>query len=472
MAERDIALMAHLLRRAGFGATRDELETYVAKGYEETVEELLYPERKPVWEEDIYLRNFPDLQDRTAAEPCQVFWAYRMIATQRPLEEKIALFWHGIMCSGGGKADSTLQVTHQVEMFRRHGLGSFRELLMQLSTDPAMLYYLDNTESHKTAVNENYGRELLELFSMGAGMDGKLNYTEEDVKACSRAFTGWSVENSFPLFPHSPTQWSFLYDPGDHDDSEKTFLGETGRWNGADIIDLIVRQPATARFISRHLYTFFVGDEPQVPNWTDTQPQDMEAIEILEKTFVESDYDIREVLRVLFNSDFFKNAQFKKIKSPAEVVIGTMRLVGDYTAPKRDLMDIVWEMVYMGQELLNPPTVEGWHTGRGWIDTGTLVVRTNFVADQLGKTDLPGVQAMLDWLMHRNDAGTPEGFVDACLDLLGPLEVTESTRSAFVARAREGGPLNQDTEEDQRAFRKRAVEMLQLISASAEYQYA
>ncbi len=471
MAESDIALMAHLMRRAGFGATRDELEAYVSKGYEETVEELLHPERLPDWEEDIYLRDFPDLQDRTADMPNEIYWTYRMIATQRPLEEKITLFWHGILCAGGGKADNTLNVSHQVEMFRRRGMGSFRDLLVELSRDPAMLYYLDNVENHKGSINENYGRELLELFTMGVGMDGQPNYSEDDVKACSRAFTGWTVETPLPAFPYVARTWYFTYDPGDHDDGEKTFLGETGRWNGEDIIDIIVRQPSTIRFISRHLYNFFVADEAPVPNWNDTPPQDIEAIELLENTFVESDYNIREVLRVLFNADFFKNARFKKVKSPAELVVGTMRLVGDYKAPKLGLKDIVWEMVYMGQQLMNPPTVEGWHTGREWIDTGTLVGRTNFVADQLGRSHLPGVQAILDRLMARSDSNTPEGFVDGCLDLLGPLEVTEKTRGALVAHAQKGGALTRDTEEDRTEFKKRAVEMLQVISACGEYQY-
>ena len=472
MTDQDMDSIAHLLRRAGFGATRDEIEAYAVMGYEETVEELLHPERQPIWEEDLYIRDFPDLQDRTAGEPCQVYWTYRMIATQRPLEEKLALFWHSILCTGGGKGDNTLQVTHQIEMFRQYGMGSFRDLLVELSKDPAMLYYLDNTESHKDSVNENYGRELLELFSMGVGMDGSANYTEDDVKACSRAFTGWSVETPLPLTPYAARKWHFVYDPGDHDDGEKTFLGETGRWNGEDIIDIIVRQPSTARFICRHLYSFFVADEPQVPNWTGTAPQDVAAIELLEKTFVESDYDIRQVLRVLFNSDFFKSARFKKIKSPAEVVVGTMRLVGDYKAPKPGLLDIVFEMTYMGQELLNPPSVEGWNSGRGWIDSGSLVGRTNFVADQLGKSHLPGVQAILDRIEARSDADVPEGFVDACLDLLGRVEVTGKTRSALVSLVQEGGPLDRTTEEGRREFRRRAVQVMQVISASAEYQYA
>ena len=160
------------------------------------------------------------------------------------------------------------------------------------------------------------------------------------------------------------------------------------------------------------------------------------------------------------------------MKSPAEVVIGTMRLVGDYKTPKPGLLDMVFEMTYMGQELLNPPSVEGWHSGRGWIDSGSLVGRTNFVADQLGKSHLPGVQAILDRIEARSDADTPDGFVEACLDLLGRVEVTEKTRGALVSLVQEDGPLDRTTEESRREFRSRSVQMMQVISASAEYQYA
>ena len=469
--DNEIALMAHLMRRAGFGATRDELEAYVSQGYEETVEQLLHPERFPVWEEDIYIRDFPDLQDRTADKPNEIYWAYRMVATKRPLEEKLALFWHGIFCAGGGKADNTLQVSHQIEMFRQYGFGSLHVLLLELSKDPAMIYYLDNVENHKDSINENFGRELLELFSLGVGMDGIANYTEEDVKACSRAFTGWSIHTPLPAYPYVARKWTSNYDPGDHDYGEKTFLGKTGLWNGEDIIDIIVRQPATARFIARHLYNFFVADEPPVPYWNNSPPQDTAAIQLLEATLIKSDYNLRDVLRVLFNSGFFKEALYRKAKSPAEIVIGTLRLIGDFQGPKLGMIEMTSEMNYMGQQLMNPPTVEGWHTGKDWIDTGTLVSRVNFVAEQLSKTDLPGVQAILERLTAESNAYTPEGLVDSCLDLLGPMEVSETTHTSLVDHVQKNGPLGQETEADRSRFQARAVEMLQLVAACPEYQF-
>ena len=468
MAGNDVALMAHLMRRAGFGATYGELEARAEKGYEATVQELLHPEEQPDLERDIMRRYHPMWVSQSNLEGQQAEWTYRMINTKRPLQEKVCLFWHGILCTGNSKCEHPWQQEVEFDMFRRHGMGSFPNLLLELSRDPAMVFYLDNCMSHKGAINENYGRELLELFSVGVGMDGHPNYTEDDVKACAQAFTGWSITNSIPRYPYLRYESKFVYDPDDHDDSEKTFLGETGRWNGEDVIEIIAKQPATARFISRHLYNFFAADEPQVPAWQDAPPRDPEAIKMLEDEYFRSDYDIRSMLRVLFNSDFFKKARFAKVKSPAETVVGTMRLVGDFTFPKPSLFAVAMELGYMGQDLMNPPTVEGWHTGKEWIDSGTLVERINFTADQVGNTDLPGVRAIINRLSSEGATISPEGLVDRCLDMLGAYELAEDTRSKLVAHAEMGGELSTGTEE----FAQSVGQMLQLIVATPEYLYA
>ena len=476
MADTKMTLMAHLMRRAGFGAARDELDAYVSKGYESTVEELIHPENQPDVDLFLMARYLPEYDSLEAKEPAQQLWVYRMINTGRPLQEKMALFWHGVMCTGNAKVDHGRMMTVNIDMFRQHGLENYKDLLLELSKHPTMVQYLDNIDNHKDSMNENYGRELLELFSLGVGMDGQFNYTEDDVKACSRAFTGWTLEPCLPVYPYGRQIWKFRYDGSDHDNSDKTFLGQTGRWNGEDIIDIIVRQPATARFVSRHLYNFFVADEPQIPAWKDTAPRDIEAIRTLEKAFVDNNYEMRPVLRTLFNSDFFKNSRFQKMKSPAEVVVGTMRLVKDHTELKPGLHSITQVAAYMGQDLLNPPSVEGWHTGREWIDSGTLVERINFVAGQVGNLDLPGVKLIIDRMLTKYTLGTavmtPEGFVDGCLDFIGPVEVSEKTRNSLVEHARSGGPLNRVTEEERGKFARRVCEMLQLIVATAEYQYA
>ena len=188
VSQEEIALMAHLLRRAGFGASRDEIEARAQQGYDSVVEELLNPADDPGIDEDLMYRAYPSYFDKAAIETGQTEIVYRMINNKHQLKEKMALFWHTILCAGDNKVDNARTTSMQYDTFREKGMGNFKELLLWLSTDPAMLYYLDNIESHKTAVNENYGRELLELFSLGVGMDQEFNYTEDDVKACARAF--------------------------------------------------------------------------------------------------------------------------------------------------------------------------------------------------------------------------------------------------------------------------------------------
>ncbi len=463
----DIALMAHLMRRAGFGASRDELEARVAVGYEATVEELVDPESQPPVDEDILYRYLPGLEGALAPVHVQADWVYRMINTQRPLEEKMVLFWHQLFATGNSKVDNPPELLEQVAMFRRHGLGSFRDLLVELAKNPAMIYWLDNNGNHKGAINENWGRELMELFSLGVG-----NYSEDDIKDASRAFTGWTIATKIPRLPLGRFYWSFEYKPEDHDDGEKTFLGQTGRFNGEDIIDIIVKQPATSRFLARHLYNFFVADEVQVPSWDITPPRDPEAIETLIQTYNQSGGDIRNILCVLFNSDFFKDARFARVKGPAELVVGTSRMVGKFKDPMpEDYSKLAFECAYQGQELLNPPSVESWHTGPEWIDGGALVRRVNFAAGLLGDTALPGVRSMVEHIKAQGPL-SPQQLLDQCLEVVGPLDVSDSTRVELLEQAQEGGELRWDTEQEYSASEKRIGVMLALIAASRDYQLA
>ena len=467
MAENDIALMAHLMRRAGFGATYEELERQAAQGYEATVEELLHPEDQPQLDLDV-MQRYMGWRDMGYLAANQGYWTYRMVNSPRQLEEKLCLFWHGIFCVGDSKCMAPQNILNQLNKFRDHGMGRFQDLLLDMATDPAMLYYLDNPLSHKEAVNENWGRELLELFSMGVGMDGHPNYTEDDVKACAQAFTGWTIANGMPRYPFGRYDNQFLYNRLDHIDGEKTFLGETGDFNGEDIINIIAKQPATARFISRHLYNFFVADEPQVPAWETTPPQDPEAVRLLEEEYFRSGFQIRPMLRLLFNSDFFKNARFAKVKSPSEVVCGTLRLVGDFVAPRPRLYDAGLEIRYMGQDLMNPPTVEGWHTGKEWIDSGTLVERVNFTAGEMGRTEAPGIRAMIQRLRREDGPITAETLVDGCLELLGGYNLMPETRELLEDHARQAADMDSSGAE----FGKLAAQLLQLIVSTQEYQFS
>jgi uncharacterized protein (DUF1800 family) len=469
--EQAVALMAHLMRRAGFGAGREEIEAKAEQGYDAVVDELLAPEAQPELEEDLIMRYFPSYNHAAAIELNIQNWIYRMVNTPRQLQEKMALFWHMVFCAGHSKIDSGEEMGLMVSMFRDHGMGDFRELLMMLSTCPGMVYYLDNCESHKVALNENYGRELLELFSMGVGKDDEFNYSEDDVKACARAFTGWNIAPAYPPFPYGRSPWEFRFDPADHDDSEKTFLGRTGNWNGDDIIDMIVDQPATARFISRHLYNFFVADEVPVPSWRQTPPKDPELIGKMEQAYFDSGHHIMPMLRVLFTSDSFKNARFAKVKNPTEVVVGTLRMAGDHTDMKPGLFELSQVPKYMGMDLMNPPTVEGWHTGHEWIDSGTLVERINFAADYLGRTEMPGVKRMIDNLMAQGASLSPEQFVNGCIEQVGCLNVTDETRQELLAHAQREGDVRHGSDAEKADFTRRAGEMFQMLAATAEYQF-
>ncbi len=467
MLDNHIALMAHLMRRAGFGASYAELERRAAEGYEATVEELLHPEEQPDLQMDVMKRYMHGWRDMEYLMANQGYWTYRMVNSPRQLEEKLSLFWHGLFCVGDSKCMAPKNILNQLNNFRAHGSGKFDELLMHLATDPSMLYYLDNQLSHKEAVNENWGRELLELFSLGVGMDGHPNYTEDDVKTCAQAFTGWTIANAIPRYPYGMYDSQFLYNKFDHIEEEKTFLGETGNFNGQDIIEIIAKQPATARFISRHLYNFFVADEPQVPAWQTTPPQDLEFIMALEDEYFRSGYEIRSMLRLLFNSDSFKNARFAKVKSPSEVVCGILRLMGDFTQPKPRLYDPALEIMYMGQDLLNPPTVEGWHAGKEWIDSGTLVERVNFAAGEMARIHSPGIRAIIDRLGAAGTTISAERLLDGCLEMLGGYQLASETYDLLLSHAQNAATLKTGTEE----FAQSVGQMLQLIVSTQEYQF-
>ena len=236
-----------------------------------------------------------------------------------------------------------------------------------------------------------------------------------------------------------------------------------------------MKQPAAGQFIGRHLYNFFVADEPQVPAWPYTPPNDPDAVNMLAQAYLDSGYEMRTVLETLFKSDFFKEARFKKVKSPLELVSNTVRMTGDYnlemgTFPKHGLTGLANAVGFMGQQVFNPPSVEGWHTGKEWIDSGALVQRVNFAAEQVGDADMPGVRLILDRLATDEASLSPSGFVDGCLRLMGNIELESDTHEALVQHVAGNGALRADSSEDRGRFDGRATEMMQLIVATPEYQ--
>ena len=470
-ATKDMQLISHLMRRAGFGVGLPELESLAQNGYNETVNRLLKPTNVQEMTDDLIRRYHHEQSGMMGQNNPGAYWLYKMITTTDPLTEKMALFWHGIFATGYPKITQGKVLNDQIRMFRRYGTGNFRTLLLELSKDPAMIVWLDNHDNHDGAINENFGRELLELFSMGVG-----NYSEQDIKETARAFTGWTIGNTEymalraerdSIWPYGRIAWHFEFKEDDHDSGEKEFLGNTGRLNGDEIIDIICRQESTARFISRHMYHFFVADEPPVPQWPYTPPRDPKAIDTLTQAYFDNDYDIRAMLDILFNSEFFKSEDswHERVKSPAELVAGILRLTGEFDRPRREILDRSTQAIYMGQHLINPPSVEGWHQGTEWIDTGTLVERLNFASQQMSNVENPGVAEIIGRVIGDGSHQADDSLVQRCLDEMGVTFVSEGTRSILENFAAQ----NRDLENDATQI---VAQMLQMVAATHEFQRA
>jgi Protein of unknown function (DUF1800) len=285
-----------------------------------------------------------------------LWWANRMLTTPRPLEEKLTLFWHGHFATGQNKTRDYRMMLRQNELFRANASGSFRELLIGILKDPAMLVYLDNGENVKAHPNENFGRELLELFTMGVG-----HYTEHDVREAARAFTGWTND-----------VLTFKFDADQHDFGTKMFLARTGTFNGEDIINVIFEQPVTAEFMTGKIYRYFAREEI-----SDSVKAD------LGRTLRESGYQLKPLLkRIFLSKDFYSPAaNATQIKSPVHLVVSTYKKMGLREVPT--IPDFGRTTGGLGQSLFDPPNVAGWAGGRTWMTPATLLQRGNSMRDVL-----------------------------------------------------------------------------------------
>lgn len=393
------ARAAHLLERAGFGATPDEIGRVAQLTPEQAVDWLVDYEKTDngalvafdesgIWDpgmdpfppsraEAVRLarergeglgekvlqpgaqRRLQPVVDKffyslfangIETDRLGLWWANRMLTTKRPLEEKLTLFWHGHFATGENKVRDYRMMLQQNLMFRAKASGNFRDLLVALLKDPAMLVYLDNGENIKSHPNENFGRELLELFTMGVG-----NYSEHDVREAARAFTGWTND-----------VLAFKLDAAQHDTGEKTFLGRTSSLGGEDIIDIILAQPVTGEFVAAKLYRFFVREEISAPTKA-----------ALGRTLRDSGYQLKPVLKQIFLSkDFFSETSVAtQIKSPVQLVVSTYKKMGLTEVPT--IPDFGRMTASLGQALFDPPNVAGWAGGRTWITPSTLLERGN-----------------------------------------------------------------------------------------------
>ena len=383
--------IGHLLRKAGFGATAAEMDTYRKLGFSGAVDRLL--NYMQVSDDAMESRlnalnlnlNNPNDQQR--------WWLLRMAWTQRPLLEKMTLFWHGVLTSSfrkvGGKA-AYMRLIIQNQFLRQHAFDTYDNILLGITSDPAMLFYLDLTKSTKNQPNENYARELMELFTLGLG-----HYTQRDVYEGAAALTGWHVRGL-----------TSRYNPRDHNDLTKVYLGHTGNLDYKDVINILVNNPATPWFIARKLFTFFVYENPSTD---DLKP--------LVDTYVQSGHNMGAVMKTLLNSPQFSSAKAyrSRIKSPIEFTVGAYRALG-ITGDGNGLPTIT---TLMGQTLFDPPNVAGWPGDKVsalWLNSGTWMTRLNYIdlllargtIARTGSTPLVDLQGII----NANKIDSPESFVD------------------------------------------------------------
>ncbi|HSN69378.1 MAG TPA: DUF1800 domain-containing protein [Thermoanaerobaculia bacterium] len=396
---------AHLYRRAAFGATAEEIDRALAEGLDATVARLT----------DLTIDNSA-LEQRLASLALDFetlggivrWWLTRMIFTARPLEERMAFFLHDHFATGFQKVNEADWMLQQNVLLRRFALGSFTELTIEISRDPAMLRWLDNFLSRKEQPNENYGRELLELFTLGHG-----NYTEQDVMSAARAFTGWTI---------SRQTRQFVFVDGFHDHGQKTFLGKTGDWNGDDIVKMACATHEHAHFLARKLFEWFAY-----------APAEDDLVERLAMAYAESGTSLRALVTAILTSPemYSERALWSRVKSPVEYAIAAARQLRIGGDPSRAAFGI---LAAQGQVLFNPPDVDGWPEGLAWINSGTILGRMNFAAT---------MSAALDPAVLAGDAriGSAAQLVEVWLEKLGPLHVDAATRAKLEQYVESGGGL-------------------------------
>jgi uncharacterized protein (DUF1800 family) len=445
--------IAHLLRRAGFSPSTAEIEQATARGRDAVVEELLAPESVP---DDAEARFPTSLIDYDRPATMGLWWLARMVNTRRPLQEKMTLFWHGHLTSAlrrVGKLRSTM-IT-QNEFFRANALGSFHEIVLGASKDPAMILWLDNNTNRKGKPNENYARELFELFTLGRDN----GYTEEDIREAARAFTGWFQREG-----------AFTFARNQHDDGEKTIFGQTGRWDGTDVVRMAVSHPSTGRFLTAKLWTFFAYPEPEPA-----------IVDELMAVYERSSYSVREVMRTILSHPAFysERAYHAVVKSPAEVVAGLFRsLDGRFfaTDDARRTTRLAGQMVSafssMGQELFNPPNVEGWPGGTDWISTTGLIARYN-VASVAARDGYPGVSIDVAGILNQHQLIDPVAIVDYFAGVMVDGDLTPEQRQTLLDYlvATDDGRAG-DFRLDEATIRKKVRGLIHLIATTPQYQLA
>lgn len=354
----DLKRVVHLHRRAGFAATWEELQRDLADGPQASIDRLLQGKAGAHVPTDF--DRIADLLAGSALAAGEVnrlkaWWVYRILFGSDPLGEKLTLLWHDHFATGFAKVKDVALMHKQNQALRKHARGTFTELLGQSVRQPALLYYLDAPTNRKGHPNENLGRELMELFTLGVG-----HYTEADVKEAARALTGWTVEDG-----------QFAESSSRHDDGVKTILGKTGKWTGGDLIEMLLDHPATAERVALKLCQQFLGEKALT----------REVVQSLAGELREHHLDIGRAVGVILKSRlFFSDENIRcRVLGPVEYVAGAVRALGMFEPAPSTLALADWA-ARIGQDLFDPPNVGGWPTGRAWLHPRTMIVRANFAA--------------------------------------------------------------------------------------------
>lgn len=346
----------HLLSRTGFGASPHEIKALLPLNRPQAVDYLLgHSHKEALFLPQSLLADTPDGGTQEKRDLLKYWWHYEILKTPSPITERMTLFWHNHFTSSLQKVRQPSLMLQQNSLFRSHALGQFDSLLHAIAKDPAMLIYLDGLNNRKAQPNENFARELLELFTLGEG-----HFTESDVKAAARAFTGWSLDQNQAFIKRNKQQ----------DSGVKTFLGYTGNFDGEDILNILLDHPRTAVFVVEKLWKAFISPQP-----------DTQAVKQWAAYWLQNDrYNLSKLLKRMLNSNAFWMAQNRGtlIKSPVELTLGTLRSL-EIQPDSEALRRITWLNRELGQDLLDPPNVKGWPGQEHWIDTRTLVIRQRFL---------------------------------------------------------------------------------------------
>lgn len=461
---------AHLLSRAGFGGPPAEVQALYALGVTRAVETLLqgsedddlFPPPPLTGPQEMFEQmrasrtagsdaEKRDAQQKFRREQAEqvraarAWWLDRMRYTLHPVREKMTLFWHGHFATGVEKVRAAHLLWQQNETLRANALGSFRSLTKEISRDPAMMRYLDLIQSNKAKPNENFARELMELFTLGEGV----RYTEADIRESARAFTGYRID---------PPRGAFVFQKREFDSSEKSFLGRKGPFDGDAVIDIILDQPESSAFIARKIWVFFASEDPSPA-----------VVQNLAAQFRSSNYDIRALLREIFLSEEFYAPKVvrSQVKSPVQWIVQTARVL-EAPLPAQPALEA--SLSQLGQVLFAPPNVKGWEGGRAWISSSTLLFRYNLAGYIVsGKAPaLDGfrkgagsVEIPLDKIAPPELRGNPEALCDAVSQRLLNARLEGAERKRFVAFLRERGAKIDDP-----ALR----DFLHLMMSTPDYQ--